>query len=206
MSDHSESAEDFAMQMRAGSTEALAELFSQYRVRLKRIVQFRMDYRLAGRISDSDVLQDAYVAAAGRLEHFGNHPEMSPFLWLRLIVGQQLTNLYRQHIAADRRDIRKEISIQAPAHSAQTSIAIAAKLVGSATGASEIIARAERIERLEQTLNEMDATDREVIALRHFEELSNTETATILGIQPAAASKRYIRAMSRLSQLMREFR
>ncbi|GAB5403348.1 MAG: sigma-70 family RNA polymerase sigma factor [Aureliella sp.] len=205
LNDHTGSAEEFDAQMRAGSKEALAELFSQYRDRLKRIVQFRLDYRLAGRISESDVLQDAYVSAASRLEHFGNHPEMSPFLWLRLVVGQQLVNLYRQHIETDKRDIRKEVSIQAPAHSAQTSIAIAAKLIGSAAGASEIVAQAERIERLELTLNDMDSMDREVIALRHFEELSNAETATVLGIQPAAASKRYIRAMSRLAQLMREF-
>ena len=86
-----------------------------------------------------------------------------------------------------------------------TSLAIAAQLVGPATAVSEIIARAERIDRLEKTLNGMDPVDREVIALRHFEELSNIETAQVLKIETAAASKRYIRAMARLSKLLSEF-
>lgn len=205
MTEYSENPEDYAAQMRAGSKEALAALFSEYKDRLQKIVQFRLDYRLAGRISESDVLQEAYLTAATRLDHFSSHTEMSPFLWMRLIVGQQLTNLYRQHITAGKRDARKEVSLQTPAHSAQTSVAIAAHLVAGATGVSEIIAKAERVERLESTLNQMDPVDREVIALRHFEELSNIETSQVVGIEPAAASKRYIRAMARLAELMRDF-
>lgn len=84
-------------------------------------------------------------------------------------------------------------------------MAIAAQLVGPMTAVSEVVARAERIEKLEATLNQMDAIDREVIALRHFEELSNIETANVLEIEPAAASKRYVRAMARLGELMAEF-
>jgi RNA polymerase sigma-70 factor (ECF subfamily) len=84
-------------------------------------------------------------------------------------------------------------------------MAIAAQLMGRMTEVSEIIARAERIERLEATLNSMDSMDREVIALRHFEELSNVETAKVLGIEQSAASKRYLRAMKRLAELMAEF-
>jgi RNA polymerase sigma-70 factor (ECF subfamily) len=81
-------------------------------------------------------------------------------------------------------------------------MALAVQLAGSITAASEVVARAETIALLESSLNEMDETDREVIALRHFEELTNIETASVLKLQPSAASKRYLRAMSRLSQLM----
>ncbi|MEM6690783.1 MAG: sigma-70 family RNA polymerase sigma factor [Planctomycetota bacterium] len=189
--------------MRAGNKEALASVFSHYRERLRRIVQFRLDHRLAGRVSDSDVLQETFISAAKRLDHFSDQDEMPAFLWLRLLVGQQLVNLYRQHLQTDMRDVRKEVTIQ-QGPSPHTSMAIAAQLAGKMTAVSEVLARAERIEKLEATLNDMDATDREVIALRHFEELSNVETARVLSIEPAAASKRYIRAMGRLGQLMKE--
>ena len=191
--------------MRGGSEEALAEVFSHYRERLRRIISFRLDYRLAGRVSDSDVLQETYIAAARRLDHFSQHQEMPAFLWLRLLVGQQLIDLHRQHLQAEMRDVRKEVALDQQAPSPHTSMSIAAQLASPMTAVSEIIARAERIERLEATLNQMDPIDREVIALRHFEELSNVETAKVLNIEQAAASKRYIRAMSRLGELMAEF-
>jgi RNA polymerase sigma-70 factor (subfamily 1) len=197
--------DDVVQKMRDGSEEALAEVFSGYRQRLRRIIRFRLDHRLGRRISESDVLQDTYLAAARRLEHFRKHPEMSPLLWFRLVAQQQLIDLHRQHLQAEMRDVRKEVSIQQPAASPHTSMAIAAQLVGPATAASEIVARAERIQRLEQTLNRMDPIDREVIALRHFEELSNIETAAVLEIQHSAASKRYLRAMSRLTELLSKF-
>ncbi len=191
--------------MRDGSEEALAEVFSHYRERLRRIIQFRIDYRIAGRVSESDVLQEAYIAAAKRLDHFSKQPQMPAFLWLRLLIGQQLIDLHRQHLQAEMRDVRKEVSLQQNAPSPHTSMAIAAQLAGPMTAVSEVVARAERIERLEATLNQMDPIDREVIALRHFEELSNVETAKVLGIEQPAASKRYIRAMARLGELMAEF-
>ncbi len=194
--------DELAAKMRSGSEEALAEVFLHYRERMKRIIRFRLDYRIAGRISDSDVLQETYIAAAKRLGHFADQKEMPPFLWLRLLIGQQLVDLHRQHLQAGMRDARKEISIQQTGPSPHTSMAIAARLVGRATGVSELVSRAEQIERLESTLNEMDSIDREVIALRHFEELSNIETAKVLQIDPAAASKRYVRAMGRLGELM----
>ncbi len=198
-------ADDLLARMRGGSEEALAEVFSHYRERLRRIVQFRIDYRIAQRVSESDVLQEAYIAAAKRLGHFSQQQEMPAFLWLRLLVGQQLIDLHRQHLQAEMRDARKEVSLQHNAPSPHTSMAIAAQLIGPMTAVSEVVARAERIEHLEATLNQMDPMDREVIALRHFEELSNVETAKVLGIEPAAASKRYLRAMSRLGELMATF-
>lgn len=198
-------ADETLRQMRDGNQTALADVFSHYRERLRRIVRFRLDYRIAGRISDSDVLQETFIAAAKRLEHFGDQKEMPAFLWLRLLVGQQLIDLHRQHLQAEMRDVRKEVAITQNAPSPHTSMAIAAQLIGKMTAVSEVVARAERIERLEATLNSMDPIDREVIALRHFEELSNVETARVLGIETSAASKRYLRAMKRLTDLMAKF-
>lgn len=198
--------EELLCRLRQGDTDALAEIFSQYRERLRRIVRFRIDYRLAGRLSESDVLQETFIAAAKRLPHYANQDDMPAFLWLRLIAAQELVDLQRKHIVAEKRDVRREISlVQQSSFSGNTSVAIAAQLIGQQTAASQLMEQAERIERLESTLNAMDPTDREVIAMRHFEELSNVETANVLAIDPSAASKRYIRAMKRLAELMTDF-
>ena len=196
---------ELTTQMRQGSKDALATIFASYRERLRRIIQFRIDSRITARVSDSDVLQDTYIAAAKRLTHFSQQTEMSAFLWLRLLVKQQLVDIHRQHLKAEKRDARKEMGLQPYQSSGQTSMALAVQLAGSITAASEVVAQAETIALLESSLNEMDETDREVIALRHFEELTNIETASVLNLQPSAASKRYLRAMSRLSKLMSEF-
>jgi len=193
---------ELTARMREGNKDALATVFSDYRERLRRIIQFRIDYRIAARVSDSDILQETYIAAAKRLAHFSKQTEMSAFLWLRLLAKQQLVDIHRQHLKAEKRDARKEMGLRPQAASAQTSMALAVQLAGSITAASEVVARAETIALLESSLNEMDEIDREVIALRHFEELTNIETASVLNLQPSAASKRYLRAMSRLSQLM----
>lgn len=194
-------------QMRAGDPDALAAVFSNHRERLRKIVRFRLDPRLAGRLADSDVLQETFISAAKRLEHFESQPDMPAFLWLRLILGQQLTDLHRRHFQAEKRDVRKEVRVapqgaQFGELSQQTSLAIASKLADKMTAVSEIVSRAEQFARLEQVLNDMDATDREVIALRHFEELSNAETAKVLQLETSAASKRYLRAMAKLTKLM----
>ncbi len=199
--------ETTVQRMRQGDQDALAEAFSQYRERLKQIIRFRLDYRLAGRFSESDVLQETFIAAARRLPHFEKQPEMKPFLWLRLVAAQELVDLHRKHVGAGKRDVRREVSLSGPpALTAHTSVALAAQLVGGLPTPSQVAVKAERINRLEATLSKMDEMDREVIALRHFEELSNLESAEVLQIEPSAASKRYLRAMKRLSELMADFK
>ena len=183
--------------------EALAHFFSLVRDRLKRIVNFRLDYRLNGRISESDVIQDTFVRASQRLDSFLEKPEMPFFVWLRLEVQQQLVDIHRHHFGAEKRDIRKEVAMVKP-QAGQTSMALAAHLVAQMTSVSQLFERAEQIASVEKSLEEMNELDREVIALRHFEELSNIETAEVLGIQPAAASKRYLRALKRLREIMEQ--
>ena len=189
-------------QLKSDREEALARFFSDVRERLARIVAFRLDYRLSGRVSESDVIQDTFVRAAQRIDSYLEKPDMPFFVWLRLEANQRLHEIHRQHFGAEKRDVRREINLVTKPEGNQTSLALAAHLVAQMTSASQIIERAEQINRLEKTLNEMNELDREVIALRHFEELSNLETAEILDIEPAAASKRYIRALKRLKEIM----
>lgn len=202
MTDATDKATALITRLRNGDDDALAELFSLYHDRLKRIVKFRLDYRLAGRVSESDVIQESFISAAKRLEHYRGRDEMPFFVWLRLLVNQQLADLHRQHVQAEMRDVRKEVSLERPGPSPQTSLAMAAQLAGNETSPSRAFSRVERIASLEAALNRMEPIDREVIALRHFEELTNSEVSAVLGIGEQAASKRYVRAIKRMKELL----
>jgi len=192
--------------LKSDREEALAKYFSQIRGRLEKIVKFRLDYRLNGRISQSDILQEAYVRAAQRLDGYLKKPEMPFFVWIRLETQQHILDIYRKHFEAEKRDVRKEISFSRPQHdnAGQTSMALAAHLVAEMTSVSQLIEKSYQIEKLQDSLNTMSELDREVIALRHYEELSNIETAEVLGIETSAASKRYLRALKRLKEILEE--
>jgi RNA polymerase sigma-70 factor (ECF subfamily) len=200
--------EELVGRLRQGDEGALAELFSQYRDRLWRLVTFRLPARLNGRVDAEDVLQEAYLAAAARLHHFRERTSGSFFVWLRLVVVQTLTDLQRQHLGAQMRDAGREVSLQ-PAWGQGTSAALAVQLLGSLTSPSQAAIREELAGRLGAALEGMNPVDREILALRHFEELSNQETAEVLGVDEKAASIRYVRALKRLKDIlsgMSEFR
>lgn len=185
-----------------GDSQALAELFAQHRDGLRRMVALRLDHRLNGRVSPSDVLQEAYIDALKRVPHYLARPEL-PFVgWLRLIVGQRLIEVHRQHLGAQARDARNEVPLQRGFWPGASSTCLAAHLVGHLTSPSQAAMRHESLALLEEALNRMDPLDREVLVLRHFEELSNNEVAELLGIQKAAASKRYVRALGRLKEIL----
>jgi RNA polymerase sigma-70 factor (ECF subfamily) len=124
------------------------------------------------------------------------------FLWLRFLTGQRLLRVHRQHLGAEKRDVGREVSLYRGALPEATSAALAAQLLGRDTRPSEAAIRAERQIRLQEALNSMDQIDREVLALRHFEHLTNGEVARVLGLQEAAAAKRYVRALKRLRQIL----
>lgn len=182
--------------------QALAEMFSQNRPRLWRMVHFRLDRRLHGRIDADDVLQEAYLEAAKRVRHFANGSSSSLFLWLRMIVSQTLVDAHRRHLGAQMRDAGREVSLHGRRYSQTTSCSLAAQLLGQVTSPSQAAIREERLRQLEQALEGMDPVDREVIALRHFEELTNHEVAELLGIRQKAASIRYVRAIRRLKEIL----
>lgn len=186
--------------LRTGDQSALAELFDRHRDKLRRMVQLRLDHRLAGRVSASDVLQEAYIDALKRVDHYFDKPDQPFFGWLRLVVGQRLADVHREHLA-QKRHAGKDVSIY-PGGPGTDSACIAAVLLGNISSPSGAAAKNETYGRLEAALEQMDPLDREVLVLRHFEELSNTETAELLGILPPAASKRYVRALARLKQIL----
>ena len=189
-------------QARAGNKEALSALFSRHRPRLRRMVELRLDRRLQARIDASDVIQEAYVEVVIRLNEYLIAPSYPLFLWLRLIVGERLLKLHRHHLGTQMRDAGLEVSLYRGALPEASSAALAAQLLGKHTSPTQAAVRAERMLRLQEALNTLDAMDREVLSLRHFEQMSLAETAVSLGIKESAAAKRYIRALKRLKKIL----
>jgi RNA polymerase sigma-70 factor (ECF subfamily) len=186
----------------AGEPEAWRALFDRDRPRLRRMVALRMDRRLQGRVDPSDVIQEAHIEAMTRLPEYLRESNLLFFLWRRLLVGQRLTFLNRRHLGAHARDARREIGLYLGALPEATSAALAARLLGQLTQPSEAAVRAERRIRIQTALNAMDSLDREILALWHFEQLTNGEAAQALGLSKSIASKRYVRALERLKEFL----
>jgi RNA polymerase sigma-70 factor (ECF subfamily) len=191
-------AADLLQKALAGDDQALAGLFVHYRDRLERMVALRLDRRLQGRIDPADVLQDAYFILARRFAEYAARPAVPFFVWLRQLVGQKLIDAHRHHLGALARDAGQEVSLDHGALPQASSVSLVAQLMGRLTSASRASMRAETQLRVQEALNNMEPIDREVLVLRHFEMLSNDETAEILGLRKTAASNRYIRALKRL--------
>jgi RNA polymerase sigma-70 factor (ECF subfamily) len=188
--------------LRAGDRASLDALMARHRDRLRRMVEVRLDARLQARLDASDVVQDAYVEVADRLDEYLRDPKLPLFLWLRLVVGERLVRLHRHHLGVQMRDASREVSLFGGALPAASSAALAAQLLGRYTSPTQAILRAERIYRIQEALNSLEPIDREILALRHFEELTGAETAKVLGIEESAAAKRYFRALKRMKEVL----
>ena len=176
--------------LRSGDDAAIGPLFELHRIRLIRMVQFRLDPRLVGRFDPEDVLQETFIEVEKRLDAY--RKDDKPFLvWVRLIAQQTMIDLYRKHLGAKMRAAGKEVS-------APESGTMSGLFVGHITSPSKAMMREEIRTKIEGALHEMDEIDREVLMLRHFEDLSNKDAAVVLGIQENAASNRYVRALGRL--------
>ncbi len=187
---------------RAGDAAALDAIFTRYRARLRRMVDLRLDRRLQGRVDASDVIQDGFVDAVAKLPGFLADPRLPLFLWLRLVVGERLDKIHRTHLGTQMRDASLEVSLYRQALPAASSAALAAQLLGKHTSPTEAAIRAERMLRVQEAINALDPIDREIIALRNFEEMSRAEAAVALGIEESAVAKRYVRAIKRLKVVL----
>jgi RNA polymerase sigma-70 factor (ECF subfamily) len=205
MTSHSSEIDELLSRAAAGDAKALAELFDRYRERLRQMVRLRLDRRLYGRLDPSDVLQETYLALAKRFPEYAAKPELPFFLWLRWLTGQKLIYLHRHHLGTKMRDAGQEVSLYRGALPQASSESLAAQLLGKLTSPSRAAIRAETQIRIQEAINSMDPMDREVLALRHFEMLSNEETAKVLGISNKAASNRYVRALERLKEILSVF-
>lgn len=202
MTRHGESCDEMQDALALNNEDAFADAFSQHRDRLWRMVHFRLDRRLLGRVDADDILQETYLNAVQRLRHYFDAQPTSLFVWLRSIALQTMIDVHRRHLGAQKRNAEREISLHAKQYPQATSASIAAQLLGQLTSPSKAAMRAEIAGQLEHAFDEMDEIDKEVLALRHFEEMSNGEVAEVLGITQKAASIRYIRALKRLKKIL----
>jgi RNA polymerase sigma-70 factor (ECF subfamily) len=162
------------------------------------MVQLRLDRRLQGRVDPSDVLQEAYLEVARSVGDYLKNPEIPFYLWVRFITGRKLQAVHRHHLGTHARDAGREVSLHRGSLPQASSVSLAEQLLGRYATPSQEIVRAELQIRVQEALNAMEPIDREILALRHFEEMSNAETAQVLGIGEAAASHRFVRALRRL--------
>src|SRR5262249_17895700 len=153
--------------------EAWGALLTRHRGRLRCLVALRLDRRLQGRIDPSDVLQEAFLEATEQREDYLRQRALPFYLWLRLLTGQKLVALLRRTRGAQARDAGREVSLYRGSLPETSSAALAAQLLGRESRPSEAAIRAERSLRLQEALNGLEPLDREVLALRHFEMLSN---------------------------------
>jgi RNA polymerase sigma-70 factor (ECF subfamily) len=202
MADSARDLDALTQRLREGDLRAAAELFVACRDRLKRMVRLRLDRRLQGRLDASDVLQEAFLDVQKKVADFAAKPDLPAYLWLRLVTNERLLILHRHHLGAQMRDAAQEVSLGRGGPPAATTHSLANLLLGRLTSPSQAAIRSERQLRLQEALNGMDPLDREVLALRHFEEMSNSEVAAVLGLSKTAASNRYIRALKRLKVIL----
>ena len=177
-----------------GNTTALADVFECYRPRLERMVALRMDARLQGRIDPADVLQEAFIDVSSQLPNYAEEAKLPFFLWLRLLTGQRLAKVHREHLGTQKRDVGRELRIAKRTPDAST-FNLASHLIGTFTTASGHLAREDIRQKVQRALDEMEPRDREVIALRNFEQMSIRESALVMGIPESSASSRYRRAI-----------
>jgi RNA polymerase sigma-70 factor (ECF subfamily) len=202
MTDNASDSEVLLQRALRGDCGALAELFHHHRDRLEQMVRLRLDRRLQGRLDPADVLQETYLDVARRFPEYVADPALPFFLWLRLLTGQKLIDLHRQHLGTKMRNAGLEVSLYRGDFPRASSASLAELLLGRLTTASQAAIRAETQLRVQEALNGMAPIDREVLILRHFEMLSNEETAQVLGLKPSAASNRHLRALKRLKEIM----
>jgi RNA polymerase sigma-70 factor (ECF subfamily) len=183
---------------RQGEAEAVERLLAVHREPLRRTIGMRLDPALAARIDASDIVQDVLLEAHRRLSDYLRNPIMPFHLWLRHIAKDHVIDAHRRHRQAQRRSLDREQPLVPAALADHSSYELTGQLLDpERTPASEAIRR-ELQRRLDGAIANLEEDDREVILLRHGEQLSNQEVAAALGLTEAAASMRYLRAVRRL--------
>ena len=186
-------------QIRARERQAFEQLFARHQAYLRRLVELRLDPRLRSRLDPSDVVQEAQLEALSRLDAYLKRPTLPFRLWLRQIAWDRALKARRHHLGTARRALGRELPLPE-----ESSLVLARQLLAGGSTPSERLDHRELARRLRQAVAQLPAADRELVMLRHFEGLSNQETACLLGIDRAAASKRHGRALLRLHRILSE--
>lgn len=200
---NSKESETLVTRARAGDDQALSRLFEEHRERLLRLVSMRLDPTLRRRLDPADVVQEAWLAMSRRVDSWRANPEMSFALWARLATRDAWIDVQRRHLGTQRRDAQRERHVADQAATVSAA-AFSDVFVASTTSPTQALRREEIRSRVLAAVEELDPIDREILLLRHFEGLSNDDAARELDIDAAAASKRFVRALTRLKPFLVE--
>ena len=184
-----------------GDKSAANQLVGHYRDRLRRMVAVRMDDRLSARIDPSDVVQETLMLAAQQLADYVQDPPLPFYPWLRQLACNRLAALYRRHLEADKRSIRREQSLNI---SGESAIQLAERLACHESGPVQRAVRKEMCQRVRAALSALAESDREILILRHLEQHSYRDCAVILQVTEVAAKQRYVRALRRIRRLLED--
>lgn len=185
----------------AGDRAAMDELLGRYRDRLRRMVAVRLDPRLSARADPSDVVQETLAEASRQLSQYCEQRTLSFYPWLRALAWQRLVKLYRHHVLAQRRSVGRE-QADVPDLSDDSAMSLADRVAADISSPSGHLARVDRQQRVRAALNQLSPQDREIIVMRHLEELQVDEIAAILGISVGAVKMRRMRAFERLRTIL----
>jgi RNA polymerase sigma-70 factor, ECF subfamily len=184
-----------------GDQDARHALLGRHRDRLKQMIAVRIDRRLAARVDPSDVVQEALWDAAQGLSDYLRQPPLPFYPWLRQLAWDRLIELHRRHLHAQRRSVLREEPL-APLLSDQSALLLADRLMAGKSSPSDRAIRDELRGRVQDILSRLSVRDREVLVLRHLEQLSTRETAAVLGVGEGAVKTRHLRALERLRALL----
>src|SRR5262245_49615096 len=192
-----EEAERLLEQVRAGHRPALDQLLALHRDFLRRVVELRLDRKIRARVDASDIVQETQLEAARRIADYLQRRPMPFHIWLQKTAHENLLRIRRQHVEADCRSVENEIPLPGG-----SSVALAHQLLGSGPTPSQEVREQELARQLRRAVALLSEDDREIVLLRSFEGLTNEEAGQVVGIETAAASKRYTRALLRLRKLL----
>jgi RNA polymerase sigma-70 factor (ECF subfamily) len=184
-----------------GDAQAVEQLFSRHRNKLRQMVVVRMDHRLARRFDPSDVVQEAIAEASRKLPNYLCDRPLPFYPWLRRLAWQRLVDLYRQHVQAQRRSVTREQEAVMEM-SDRSALLLADRLASSQSSPSRQIIQRELRQRTRDALDRLRLADREVLVLMYLEQLYVAETSAVLGISEKAVTMRHLRALDRLRSLL----
>lgn len=191
-------------QARQGNTDAIDNLLERHRNSLRRMVSLRLDQKIMRRVDVSDVVQDVLVEANRRLSTYLENPVLNFQLWLRQIAKDRIIDAHRRHRTSAKRSIDREQPMVAPGGQDHSTIELAARLCDPALTPAAMATQKEIAAQVEKAVYQLKGNDREMILMRHYEQMSNLETAEALGLTEPAASMRYLRALRRLRTILDE--
>lgn len=183
--------EDLVRRVREGEARAARELFDRHVGDLRARVRRRLPRAVRSKVSESDVVQEAFLAAYLGLGEFEERGDGSFAAWLGKILERKILDETRNWIGTVKRDVRREVDVRSAI----------VQLAGSAheRGVSADLRDAETRERIARAIETLPAGQRAVMRLVHGERLPVEQAAERLGRSLAATRKLHARAVLRLS-------